>query len=322
MIKLEIFPNQEPISWDNFCTSTPEYSVAIDGYVNTGPRFQNIYDGGPRANFNHHEEVDRLATRATCSQVLMAIRTGFYNAFRKDDEIHCSVFANDNDQDVCTSYFILKHPWLCEKAINPMLNKLVDIEDRLDTTGGAYPFPKDLPILRNLAWVFKPYTDFRLKGGLERGIRKEYISVIDRIEDRINRYLNNKCGSIKLDTRYEVIHRTTNWSMVKEIGAQARTGMLHDGIYAYLSVRERNDGNYNYTVGRMSPFIQFDVAGLLEYFTKFESNPDAKWGGGSTSGINIGGSSRKLGSSITPERLIILTKEHHERQLKKSKSAV
>lgn len=55
--------------------ATEPFSIALDGYVNVGPRFDHE---GPRVNFNHHEEVDRLATRATCGQVLMAIRQGLF----------------------------------------------------------------------------------------------------------------------------------------------------------------------------------------------------------------------------------------------------
>ena len=56
--------------WEKFCHETPPYSIALDGFVAEGPRFSFK---GLRANFNHHEGVDRLATRATCSQILLAV---------------------------------------------------------------------------------------------------------------------------------------------------------------------------------------------------------------------------------------------------------
>lgn len=320
MIELIVHPNLDPVSWEYFCAISDKFSIALDGYVNTGPKFQNKSEGGPRANFNHHEDVDRLATRATCGQILMAVRTGLFSAFRKQGEPTCSVYVNDCDQDVCTSYFILKNPWVCENAINPLLNKLVDIEDRLDATGGAYPYPKDLPILKTLAWVFKPYTDFRLSKGIDNGNPKDFQNVISSVEDRINKYLNGTSRTIALNLEYELLYRDQRWAMVKEIGAQARTGMLSDGIMAYISLRERSDGAYNYTIGRMSQFIDFDIASLLGYLSYFEPDRKAQWGGGTTSGINIGGSSRKFGSKQEPSDIINRVNDFYK-NIKKSSCA-
>ncbi len=234
----------------------------------------------------------------------MAVRTGFYKTFRSNNEIHCNVYANDNDQDVCTAYFILKNPWFCEHTINPLLNKLVDIEDRLDATGGAYPYPRDMPILKTLAWIFEPYTTFRLKGGLDSGDTHAFQAIVNEVETRIGKYLHGQSSSIPINTEYETLYRNSTWALVREKGAQARTGMLNDGIYAYISVRERGNGIWSHTIGRTSQFIDFDVPELLPFLSSCEDNPRAKWGGGSTSGINIGGSSRKFGSSQSPDDLI------------------
>jgi hypothetical protein len=122
----------------------------------------------PSANFNHHENVNRLATRATCAQVLVAVRQNFVESFRVYGEINMDVFVNDCDQDVCLSWFILKNSWMTENVINPALNRLVHIEDMMDTCAGAYPFHKDMPILEKISWIFEPYTKFRLNGGLDK----------------------------------------------------------------------------------------------------------------------------------------------------------
>lgn len=52
-------------------------------------------------------------------------------------------------------------------TMNPLLNKLVFMEDMLDTTAGAYPFPKEMETLHQLMWVFSPYHRFRVNGGLD-----------------------------------------------------------------------------------------------------------------------------------------------------------
>lgn len=79
MIDLIVVPGEPPWSWERFLAEAPGFSVALDGFVAASPRFD---DRGPHVNFNHHEGVDRLATRSTCAQVLMAIRQGLFDVFR------------------------------------------------------------------------------------------------------------------------------------------------------------------------------------------------------------------------------------------------
>lgn len=94
MIKLVVEPNRPPLFWNRFIEEAPRYAIALDGYVWGGPKFS---EAGPTLNFNHHEEVDRLATRSTCAQTLMAIRQGLFDLFRTEDGPEATVFANDCD---------------------------------------------------------------------------------------------------------------------------------------------------------------------------------------------------------------------------------
>ncbi len=97
-VVLHVEPRTPPLSWEEFCQKTGPFSIALDGFVGTGPRFD---ENGPRANFNHHEEVSRLETRATCGQVLMAIRQGLFDCFRDEQGVQVSAYVNDCDEDVC-----------------------------------------------------------------------------------------------------------------------------------------------------------------------------------------------------------------------------
>lgn len=284
------------LSWDDFTESSPPYSIALDGYVRGGPRFD---PKTPRANFNHHEDVDRLATRSTCAQVLMAIRQGLFGTFRTEEGPSVHVWVNDCDEDVCTSWTLLRHHYLAEGAINPLLNRLVSMEDALDCTAGAYPYPKDLPALQELAWVFQPYRQFRLNGGLDRKEAPAYREVITDVEHRILQHVTGKGRTLPLDTRYEKIGGGQGWTMVKEIGAQARTGMLSDGIRVFVSVRERSDGRYGYVIGKMAPFLPIDLEALTQALNAREEAPADLWGGGDT----IIGSPRNNGSKVTPSEL-------------------
>jgi hypothetical protein len=300
-VMLVVEPGEPPMFWEDFTHSRGGYSIALDGYVKTGPKFF-MDGGGPYANFNHHEDVDRLATRSTCAQVLMAIRQGLFKTFRDVDGPRAYVYVNDCDEDVCTSWFLLKHSHLAEATMNPALNRLVGMEDALDATAGAYPYPKDLPALQELAWVFEPYRRYRLSGDIDKKNPAAHRSVILDCEHRIMQHVVGKGQSIPLDTRYERVGGGKNWAMIKEIGGQARTGAFADGIYAYVSMRERPNGGYTYTVGRMSQFIDFDVPEILEALNKLEQSKapsNDRWGGGDT----IGGSPRTTGSKLTPEEV-------------------
>ncbi len=286
-------------SWEAFKQAVPKFSIALDGYVHEGPRFDK---DKVIVNFNHHEGVDRLATRATCAQVLMAIRQGMFASFRNADGPQANVYVNDCDEDVCTSWFLLNNHHMVEGTMNPMINRLVSMEDALDSTAGAYPFPVDLPALKELAWVFEPYRQFRASGKLELRDPNSFRSIITDVENRILRHVSGRGNSVlSLDTRYDLIGGGNGWAMVKEVGTYARTAMFSDGIKAYVSVRERSDGNWTYTIGKLSPFIPFDLLKLTEILNKTDEavTENNKWGGGD----NIMGSPRATGSLLSPENL-------------------
>jgi hypothetical protein len=307
-IELIVNPMVNGMSWNDFCTTSQMYSVALDGYVSAGPCFDETK---VLVNFNHHEFVDRLATRATCAQVLMAIRQGMFTKFRDEFGPKATVYVNDPDEDVCTAWFLLHNYHMVIGTMNPMINKLVSMEDALDATAGAYPFPADLPSLKELAWVFEPYRHFRLNGGLDKRDAASFRSIIYDVEHRIMQHVTGHGSSIPLDMRYNVIGGGKGWIMVEEIGAHARTGMFGNGVQAYVSVRKRPDGKWIYTIGKLSSFIPFNLIKLTELLNEEDKSVclTDRWGGGN----NIMGSPRTNGSSLDPDTLSKLIKELHDR---------
>ena len=275
------------------------YAIALDGFVSEGPWFDDTL---PAQNFNHHEGVPRLETRATCAQVLVAIRQGLFKRFRDSTGVRAEVFVNDCDEDVCTSWWLLSHLSLSMPVINPLINRLVSMVDLLDTTAGAYPFPEDMPALEELAWIFAPYRLARSKGFLQSRDPLIFNSVVDHVCENITSHIVGKGQRIHIDTRYDIASTQTGWSMVREIGAQARTGMFADGMRAFVSVSDRANGRRDYVVGRMSAYIRFPVQRILQALNEAEGltdNPD-QWGGGET----IGGSPRIRGSTLSPADVI------------------
>lgn len=301
-VTLVMRPKDLPLTWQHFIDRWGPYSIAIDGYVADKPILDSRL---PAANFNHHENVSRLETRATCAQVHLEIQLGLFKLFRNENEPEARVFANDCDEDVCLAWYLLSHGWLAESIINPRLNKLVGLVDRLDTCAGMFPFSTDMPILGELAWVFEPYRLFRLSGGLESRSPSAFTDVVTNVGNRIEKFIVGENEFIHLDTRYRVLNRGTGWAMIEEIGAYGRQGALADGIRAFISAKHRRDGRWSYSICRVSELVPFPVQEILAECTSKEDNQPDPWGGGTT----IGGSGRKNGSQLTPVQVFEIAEE-------------
>lgn len=157
-VTLHIRPNAEPLSWTEFCKTHPPFSVALDGYVSGISRYDHQ---GPRLTLDHHTDVDRLSTRATSSQVLLCIRQGLFDVFRDEQGRRAAVYVNDCDEDVCLSWFLLRHPKICRLPWHARLNRVVQAVDVLDSTAGGSLHPLDPVLMGELAWVFEPYRQAR-----------------------------------------------------------------------------------------------------------------------------------------------------------------
>jgi hypothetical protein len=304
MIHLCIEPATAPMSWKAFTRQYPPKSIALDGFVSDKPRFN---PRGPWANFNHHEGVSRLETRATCCQVLLATRMGRFSSFC-DDEGHpqASLYVNDCDEDVCLSVFILQNRNLVVSVTNPILNRLVFMEDMLDTTAGMYPFPVDMPALEEVMWVFDPYRQFRLSGEIDKRVTSSFYAMVELVNTRIMAHLTGRGKRIALNPRYELLAKENGWSMVREIGNGARFKMHEDGIQAFVSLRERPDGSFGYVIGRSDPYVSLPLPKIVKAVNKAEGllESDDRWGGGDTSV----GSPRISGSKLDPVELTRIIK--------------
>lgn len=301
-MQLIVQPNTPPVRWRNFIKTAPSGSIALDGYV-FEPACHARTERGLFENFNHHDRCDRLATRATCAQVLMAIRGGLCEEF--PDPI---VYVNDCDEDVSLSVALLETPWAAESITNPRWNQLVAIEDMLDTTGGAFGFSLAAPLLRETLWVFEPYSRFRSSGELDQRNAAEFERVIRDIGDRVRQFVAGRGRSIEPNGHTEIVSRGSgDWALVREHGPHARLDTFAKGLKKFVAFRERPDGKLVITVGRNSHYRRFPVGQILARLNEVEGltrNRD-RWGGGDL----IGGSPRIAGTSLPIEEITKIVEE-------------
>lgn len=301
-VKVKVEPGMVS-SWSDFRAAAEPRTIAIDGRVE-GPIERDL--ARVIINLNHHERIDRNSTLATCEQALRELRIGLFERLLVEGKPSAQIVANDCDEDVCTTVFILRHPEFARRVENPALNRLVDMEGVMDSTGGFYPWPEEYDILPEFFWVFEPYHRFRAEGGLTRKSPQEFTEVINAVEGRIIDHLCGQGGSIELDTRYAKLGETGIVTLVQETGQHAKVGMLSDGLNAYISVRELPNGRYKYAVGRLSPYIDFDIPGFFARLNELEQCPaDDCWGGGDT----IGGSPRASDSALSPDSVMEIVKD-------------
>lgn len=291
----------------DFISSHPPYAVALDGYVNAPPFFVWTPDGEPYCNFDHHSGVNRFATRSSAQQALFAVRTGFVRAFTADGEYGPTVYANDCDQDVSLAWFVLKNaPEIAShriKKVGAPIRNLVDMAGDLDVTAGAYPQPVTLPLMRQIAWIFRPFTQARVRGELT-GDTAHYQEIVAQCCGRIGLHLAGQGREVRLDTRYQTIGGGENWTMFREIGAEGRIGAFRNGIDAFAIYKgQRPNGRHDYAIGRISEYIDFNLPMIVRHMNRLEGliGPD-RWGCDG-SGI-VGGSPRGMGSGIDPQMFI------------------
>lgn len=283
------------ITWQEFVDTHPIRSIALDGYVKGQPRFNRE---GTHVNFDHHEDVNRLATRCTASQVSMAIKGGLLSIFRPENTV---VWVNDCDWDVCLALWLLRNPTrIVGTRSEPLIARIVFNTDMMDTCAGAYPIDPNDRIMAEMAWVFAPYTDARTQGRVTQLNAAEMETIIDAVLARISLYSMGQGEVQAPDLRYNLIGGGSGWKMVEEIGVDARTLMRAKGICAFVSYRGKKNGCYIYTIGNLSPYGGFDLLLLYKMLNQAEGlEGNDVWGGSD----NCGGSPRERGSSLSPQDL-------------------
>jgi len=298
MINLIVEPGVV-LSWDEFTQTKPPYSIALDGYVNS---VSELDFKGPYLNLDHHSGVRRLITRSTCAQVYLAIVLGLFKLFQKDNQPHANIYVNDCDQDVCLSYWLLKNPdKILNLRVQDNIARLIIGEDFLDATAGSFPIDLTREVMQQGFWIFEPYTIARTNGELKNYSSSQLVELIMSVYERINLFTEGKAQRIEVDARYEMVGGGEGWILAKEIGPYARAQLYQEGVQALITFRDNQDGTYTYSIGKISDFIKFPIPELYNVLNQAENliDPNNQWGGSTI----IGGSPRRSGSKLKPEKL-------------------
>lgn len=298
--KLHCEPNTPPRVRREFRQNAPEGSIAIDGYV-TGPVF---WEPKRRIlNLNHHEGCDRLSTRCTAAQAVLLMRMGLRRAFEGIEAVN--VYCNDCDHDVTSTAWVLENNFMSGAVVNPILNRILEIEDMLDTTAGAYGFPVDLPAVEENNWIFESYNRARLNGALARRDEHEFRSIIREGGTRITHAVCGRGERLPLDTKFDILAPYPGWCLVNEVGLNARLGVFGSSIDAFVAVRPHGPDRHAYSIGRRSIFVPFNIGRIIAALNEAEGNAIDRWGGGDT----IAGSPRASGSKLAPEEVAKIVNE-------------
>lgn len=324
VVTLKILPRQT-MTWDYFLTSTPKNSIGLDGVISgkeivdqhgnkiivpLGPAFD--YETR-HINFDHHEGVVREATMSTAKQVFYAIKGGLFTLFRENATARADAYVNDPDQDTSLAFFLLEHHTMIEGTnSNPSLNRMIELNDRLDITAGAFPMTLDDHLMRQRNWVYEPYTSLRKSGGVATANESTMRAVIEACNARLLNYLMGQSGELALDTNHEMLYDGEHFKIVNETGGNdARYHLFSQGMNAFVSiVASRPDGRKVCTIGKRSRYIQFDVIGMYDVFNHLEGlTRENGWNGSDI----VGGSSRILGTGLDWQTIRDATIEHHQR---------
>lgn len=277
-----------------FLDDAPSHSIALDWYVFGAPK-SDLWT--KHFNFNHHEELYRLMTRSTASQVHMAVKMGLMDCLKLDNTPYVNMYVNDPDQDSCLAVRLLyNYERYRKNKSEPLINKMIDIQDKLDTTAWLYPFDGETRTIMKLNWVFEPYTNAKIAWLLSSMDAHTMKELIEMVCNRITEYTLGNAELLESKDDYQIIWWAKDWKMIIEHWIYARNKLSADNVTAFVSYFGERGGKYYYSIGKKSEFVDFPIEELYHCLNTIEWCE--AWGGSGT----IGGC-RNLGSMLSPKEL-------------------
>lgn len=233
--------------------------------------------------FDRVAELSKYAFRCAAKQFAEAVVLGLQvpNQFITSHIEHaCNVFA-------CA---IFLDPTLVK---NPKFTMLLDIVDRLDTFGPAYPVPET--ISNQIRGLMSPIWKIRNEGRLYSLSPSEVGEILRNTAQQVVDYCN---GTYNLVLEKET-PRTFKISFEKQSTVLCEsTSFIFDLLYKRgyrlcIVYRKLTDG-YKYDIAKQSEFVRFDLATFIARLNKIEPG----WVGTSTTGH-----SPRIHSQLEPQQV-------------------
>jgi hypothetical protein len=284
------------VSWEEF-NSTKLNSIALDGYVTDGPKWDETK---LNANFDHHNGVVREATMSTAMQIYFAIKGGLMERYENST---LNIYINDVDQDTTMAIWLIKNYKLFTGTNSvPHVNRIMSLNDKMDITGGAFPISINDNVYFQHCWIFQPYTELRTSGNIAKGDKQVFENCLEAIMSRLDKLLMGMAGEYKPKADYQILKSTDDLIVIDETlgGIEARHYLFaHDMIKkSYLSIiAKKDDGSFVYTIGKKSRYIKLPLKEIFSKLNELEEtlNGSNCWGGSDI----IGGSPRATGSRLS-----------------------
>ncbi len=299
--RIHIYP-RDVVTWQKFQYHNT-HAIGLDGFIAGGPEWDSQRK---LVNFDHHDGVVREATMSTAKQVYFAIKSGFCAWMGAT----CDVYVNDIDQDTAMAIWLLRNHHLFEgPGAVPTVSRILELNDRLDITGGAFPMNLSDSVYGTHCWVFEPYTSMRKSGAIARADADTMNTVLDACCARLTQLMMNAAGSVIPNVEVTVL-ATGLITVIDETqgGIESRhlafAQSLIPGVYLSI-VAVRDDGCRVYTLGKRSRYVDFDMRAAYAKLNAVEGFTAPKgWGGSDL----IGGSDRAQGSRLSWEEVLDVLK--------------
>lgn len=181
---------------------------------------------------------------STAKQVMFAIKGGLMDRLGGQAKI----WINDPDQDTALATWLLKNYTRFDGVqSHPIINRLLELNDRLDITGGAYPMRLDDDVLSIHNWVFEPYSELRISGALAAADAAVMRNCLDAVHARLNATLMGQPGRRELRRDAKILYDSPRgFAIIDETGGnEARYVLFARGMNAFVSlVATRPDGRF------------------------------------------------------------------------------
>jgi hypothetical protein len=219
--------------------------------------------------FDRLTEFSKYAFRSAAKQLAEAIILGLQvpSQFVTSHIEHaCNVFA-------CAVFL---DPTLVK---NPKFTMLLDVVDRLDTFGPAYPVPES--VSNQVRALMGPIWKLRNEGKLYSLAANEIAELLKATAQQVADYCN---GTYELmlekesPRTFQIIDEYKTMVMVES--SSFIFDLLYKKSYRIAIVYRKLSDGYKYDIAKQSEFVRFDILALIGELNKLE----AGWAGTSTTG--------------------------------------